>query len=517
MLTRPAVPWRTLQACAARSRTFGRHTPGVARSPPEHRSGPRSRNTTGNTAVPGGGHVEGSHGGAEQGLNARHIRFIALGSAIGTGLFYGSSEAIAQAGPSALLAYLIGGAAVYLVLRALGEMAVSDPVPGSFGEYASRHLGRLPGFVTGWTYTFEMVIVCVADVTALGVYMGFWFPDVPRWIWVLGALLVIGLVNLLSVRVFGEVEFWFSLVKIAAIIAMIAGGIALIALGSAHGGAVGVSNLWSHGGFFPNGAEGFVLCFAVVMFAFGGTEIIGITAGEAEQPERTIPHAVNTVPVRVLLFYVLTLGVIMSITPWQSISSSGSPFVQIFEGLGMTSAAAVLNVVVITAALSAINSDIFGAGRMMYGMAQRGQAPAIVARVSRNGVPWMTVVIMVVALLGGVLLNYLIPERVFVIIASIATFATVWVWLMILLSHVRSRRRMSAEQTAALKFPVPFWPYGQYLTIAFMLGVFVLLAFGEDTRVALVVGVVWLLLLAVVHWIWVRPRNADEVPAAVES
>lgn len=444
-----------------------------------------------------------------RGLTARHIRFIALGSAIGTGLFYGSAEAIDRAGPSVLLAYLIGGAVIYIVLRALGEMAVSDPVSGSFGEYATRHLGPLAGFATGWTYTFEMVVVCLADVTAFGVYMGFWFPDVPRWIWVLAVIFFVGAVNLLSVKVFGEVEFWLTIVKIVAIVAMIAAGVAVLVFGfGLHDTGEGVSNLWNEGGFFPTGLGGFVGCFAIVMFAFGGTEIIGITAGEAEDPERTIPRAINTVPVRIIVFYVLTLAVIMAISPWQTIGSEGSPFVQIFEGLGLGPAAAVLNVVVISAALSAINSDIFGAGRMMYGMAQRGQAPAVMGRVSRSGVPWMTVIVMIAALLFGVLLNYAIPDRVFLVIASMATFATVFVWLMILLAQYRSRRRMDPAAAAALKFPVPFWPYGQLVAIGFLVFVIALLAFDADSRVALVVGAVWLVLLAVAHRRWARPAHA---------
>ncbi|AQA23534.1 amino acid permease family protein [Rhodococcus sp. MTM3W5.2] len=446
-----------------------------------------------------------------RGLTARHIRFIALGSAIGTGLFYGSAAAIQQAGPSVLLAYLIGGLAVYIVLRALGEMAVSNPVSGSFGEYASKHLGPLAGFMTGWTYTFEMIVVCLADVTAFGVYMGFWFPDVPRWIWVLAIVFFIGAINLLSVKVFGELEFWFTLIKVAAIVAMIAAGVAILIFGfGIHDTSTGISQLWSEGGFFATGFGGFVGCFAIVVFAFGGTEIIGVTAGEAQDPERTIPRAVNTVPIRIMLFYVLTLAVIMAINPWQSIGTDGSPFVQIFEGLGIGPAATVLNIVVITAALSAINSDIFGAGRMMFGMAERGQAPAIMRRVSRNGVPWMTVVIMTVALLVGVLLNYAIPESVFLVIASIATFATIFVWLMILLSQYRSRRRMSAEETAELKFPVPFWPYGQMLAIAFLVFVIVVLAFSADTRVALVVGAVWLILLTLAYVRFVRPQPESE-------
>ncbi|TCP42072.1 histidine transporter [Tamaricihabitans halophyticus] len=455
--------------------------------------------------------------GLSRGLTARHIRFIALGSAIGTGLFYGSSDAIQQAGPSVLLAYLIGGGAVFLVLRALGEMSVVDSVPGSFGTYASRHLGRLPGFLTGWTYAFEMVVVCIADVTALAVYMGFWFPDVPRWIWVLATLFILGAANLFTVKVFGELEFWFSLGKVVAIIAMILGGIAILIFGFNGDHSAGVSNLWSHGGLFPMGLEGFVLSFAIVMFAFGGAEIIGVTAAEADKPEKTIPRAVNTVPVRILLFYVLAIGVIMSIAPWQTIGSSGSPFVQIFEGLGLGAAAHVLNVVVITAALSAINSDIFGAGRMLFGMARQGQAPAIMARVSRSGVPWMTVVVMIGALLIGVVLNYTIPEDVFLVVASIVTFATIWVWLMILLSHYRSRQKMTVDQVAKLKFPVPFWPYGQICTIAFMLFVLVVMAFATETRTALYVGIAWICLLTVLYWLFLRRSGSGWTNRAADA
>ncbi|EHM20608.1 amino acid transporter [Mycobacteroides abscessus subsp. bolletii BD] len=400
-----------------------------------------------------------------------------------------------------LLAYLLGGAVIYIVLRSLGEMAVRRPVAGSFGEYATQYLGPLAGFLTGWTYALEMVVVCLADVTAFGVYMGFWFPGVPRWVWVLSIIFFIGAINLLSVKVFGEVEFWLSLVKVLAIIAMIAGGIAILMWGSStgHEEQSGIANLWNDGGFFPHGLAGFVGSFMIVMFAFGGTEIIGITAGEAKDPARTIPRAVNTVPVRIILFYVLTLAVIMALYPWRSIDSNSSPFVQIFEGLGFTSAATVLNLVVVTAALSAINSDIFAAGRMIYGMAQRGQAPAVMRRISRNGVPWMTVVVMTVALLVGVVLNYAIEERVFVIIASVATFATIFVWLMILLAHFRFRAQQHHGEASAEDFPVPGWPYLQVFATGFLLFVVLLLGFGADTRVALIVGAAWLLALAAAY------------------
>ncbi|MGY2254172.1 amino acid permease [Pseudomonas reactans] len=446
--------------------------------------------------------------GLKRGLSARHIRFMALGSAIGTGLFYGSASAIQMAGPAVLLAYLIGGAAVFMVMRALGEMAVHNPVSGSFGQYASTYLGPMAGFVLGWTYAFEMIIVCLADVTAFGIYMGFWFPEVARWVWVLGIVFLIGGLNLCNVKVFGEMEFWLSLLKVGAIVAMILGGFGIMLFGIHSAGetqASGLSNLWTHGGFMPNGIGGLIASFAVVMFAFGGIEIIGITAGEAKDPQRVIPKAINAVPLRILLFYVLTLFVLMAIYPWPQIGSQGSPFVQIFSNLGIGSAATILNIVVISAAVSAINSDIFGAGRMMYGLAQQGQAPKGFAQLSKHGVPWMTVVVMGAALLGGVVLNYLIPENVFLLIASIATFATVWVWLMILFTQVAMRRSMTKEQVAELKFPVPFWPYAPAAAIVFMLFVFGVLGYFPDTQAALLVGAVWIVLLVVAYLLWVKP------------
>ncbi|MNF38872.1 Proline-specific permease ProY [compost metagenome] len=458
--------------------------------------------------------------GLQRGLSARHIRFMALGSAIGTGLFYGSASAIKMAGPAVLLAYLIAGAAVYMVMRALGEMAVHNPVAGSFGQYSSSYIGPLAGFITGWTYAFEMIIVCLADVTAFGIYMGFWFPDVPRWIWVLSIIFFIGALNLCSVKVFGELEFWLSLLKVSAIVAMILAGLGIMffGFGLAEGAAAtGVHNLWEHGGFMPNGISGLIASFAVVVFAFGGIEIIGVTAGEAKDPQRVLPRAINAVPMRILLFYVLTLFVLMSIFPWPQIGSQGSPFVQIFDSLGISSAAAILNIVVISAAVSAINSDVFGAGRMLYGMARQGQAPAGFAKVSRHGVPWLTVVVMGASLLVGVVLNYLIPEDVFLLIASIATFATVWVWLMILLAQVGMRRGMSRAEAAALKFPVPFWPIAPAAAIAFMVFIFGVLGYFPDTRPALWVGAVWIALLVVAYWMWVRPKDVKGQVASASA
>ena len=444
----------------------------------------------------------------KRGLNTRHIRFLALGSAIGTGLFYGSATAIQMAGPSVLLAYIIAGIAIYIVMRALGEMSVHNPISGSFSHYASKFISPFAGFTTGWTYVFEMIIVALADVTAFGIYMGFWYPDVPRWIWILSLILFLGAINLIHVKVFGELEFWLSIIKVGAIIAMIIGGFGLMLFGfqTAEGVTTGIQNLWIYDGFMPNGIAGLVACLSVVVFAFGGIEIIGITAGETKDPKTTIPKAINAVPVRILLFYVLTIFVLMSIFPWNQIGTQGSPFVQIFESLGISSAATILNIVVITAAISAINSDVFGAGRMLYGMAKDGQAPQIFTKISKNGVPWMTVVVMASVLLIGVVLNYLIPENIFLIIASIATFATVWVWLMILFSQMGMRRKLSKEEIKALDFPVVGWPYAPAFAAIFLIFVLAIIAYFPDSRPAIYVGGIWLLLLWIVYYVKVKPN-----------
>ncbi|MGJ8513796.1 amino acid permease [Carnimonas bestiolae] len=442
-------------------------------------------------------------------LKVRHIRFMALGSAIGTGLFYGSSDAIRLAGPAVLLAYMVAGAAVFVVMRALGEMAVHHPVAGSFGRYASDYLGPFAGFVTGWTYCFEMVIVAIADVTAFGFYMSSWFPEVARWVWVLSVVFFIAALNLLSVRVFGELEVWLSALKVAAIIAMIAAGCAVIVwgVGTADGVPTGISNLWQHGGLLPFGWEGVLLALPLAMFSFGGIEVIGITAGETDNPRKALPKAINSVPFRILIFYVGTLFVLMSVQPWQQIGSGGSPFVGMFEHLGIGWAAIAFNVIVISASLSAINSDVFGAGRMMYDLSRQRQAPRSFQSISSAGIPWVTVVAMAFALLVGVLLNYLIPDRVFEVIASLATFATLWVWMAILVAHMSMRRRLSADERKQLAFPLFLYPASSIFALLFMVLAIVLIGYSADTRIALYAGIGWLVLLGVAWKLMAASRS----------
>ncbi|MGB9098259.1 proline-specific permease ProY [Erwinia sp.] len=449
----------------------------------------------------------------KKGLSTRHIRFMALGSAIGTGLFYGSADAMKMAGPSVILAYIIGGAVAYIIMRALGEMSVNNPQASSFSRYAQDYLGPLAGYITGWTYCFEILIVAIADVTAFGIYMGVWFPDVPHWIWVLSVVLIIGAINMATVKVFGEVEFWLSLFKVATIIIMIVAGIGIIFWGIGNGGQpTGIHNLWTNGGFFAHGVIGMVLSLQIVMFAYGGIEIIGITAGEAKDPETSIPKAINTVPLRILVFYVGTLFVIMSIFPWNQVGTNGSPFVLTFQHMGIAAAAAILNFVVITASLSAINSDVFGVGRMLHGMAEQGHAPKMFSTVSRRGIPWVTVLVMMAAMLIAVYLNYLMPEKVFLVIASLATFATVWVWIMILFAQIGFRRSLSKEQAKELKFAMPGGIFTAIVGILFLVFIIGLIGYFPDTRISLYVGMGWLVVL-LVSWQFVKKTLNKPVKA----
>lgn len=446
----------------------------------------------------------------QRGLGERHIRLMALGACIGVGLFLGSAKAIQMAGPAIMLSYIIGGLAILVIMRALGEMAVHNPVAGSFSRYAQDYLGPLAGFLTGWNYWFLWLVTCVAEITAVAIYMQVWFPDVDRWIWALLALASMGTVNLITVRAFGEFEFWFALIKIVTIIALVVAGAGMILFGIGNGGiATGISNLWTHGGFMPNGVQGVLMSLQMVMFAYLGVEMIGLTAGEARNPQKTIPDAINSVFWRILLFYVGALFVIMSIYPWNEIGTQGSPFVMTFERLGIKTAAGIINFVVITAALSSCNGGIFSTGRMLYSLAQHGQAPRAFGRTSGNGVPRNALLLSIFALLLGVLLNYLVPEKVFVWVTSIATFGAIWTWAMILLAQMKFRRSLSPAEQGKLQFKMWLFPISSYLALAFLVLVVALMAFFEDTRIALYIGPAFLVLLTVLFKVFKLGNQPD--------
>ncbi|KMN76735.1 AAT family amino acid transporter [Chromobacterium alkanivorans] len=454
-----------------------------------------------------------------RGLEERHINLMALGATIGVGLFLGSATAIKMAGPAIMLAYALGGFAIFLIMRALGEMAIHNPVAGSFSRYALDYLGPLAGYLTGWNYWFLWLVTCMAEITAVGVYMGIWFPDVPAWYWALAALVAMGGVNFIAVKAYGEFEFWFALIKIVTIVLMIIGGLGMIVFGLGHGGvATGISNLWSHGGFMPNGFSGVLMSLQMVMFAYLGVEMLGLTAGEAKNPKKALARAVDSVFWRILIFYIGALFVILAIYPWNELGTRGSPFVLTFEQLGIPAAAGIINFVVLTAALSSCNSGIFSTGRMLYNLAQQQQALPVFAKVSRHGVPVFALLMSVFALLVGVLLNYLAPKEVFTWLTAISTFGAIWTWVIILLAQLRFRRTLSREQLAELAYKMPFWPYGSYIAMGFLILVVGLMAYFPDTRIALIVGPGWLAFLVVAYYLLgYNKRSAEEVARLAQN
>ena len=435
-------------------------------------------------------------------LQARHIRLMALGSTIGVGLFLGSATAIQLAGPSILLGYLIAGIIAFIVLRALGEMAVHDPVAGSFAHYANQYVGSLAGYVVGWGYWTYWVVVGIAEVTAVGIYMGMWFPEIPQWVWALSSLALMGGVNFIAVRLFGEFEFWFALIKIVAIICMILMGISVIFFGFTNGGiAIGVSNLWANGGFFPNGLTGFLFSLQMVVFAYVGVEMIGLSAGEAENPKKTIPMAIDSLAWRILIFYGGALFVILAIFPWNEVGSQGSPFVAMFERIGLKEAAGIINFVVITAALSSCNAGIFSGGRLLYGLSLNGYAPNSMAKLSTTGVPSIAVITTVVVPMLGILLNYFVPEKAFQWATAAVTLIGLFVWVSILITQIKFRKTLTKDQVKSLGYKSIWWPYASWIALIFIALVVVLMAFSPETRVALFVGPPIILVLVMLYFI----------------
>lgn len=442
-----------------------------------------------------------SHNQLQRGLEERHITLMSLGAAIGVGLFLGSASAIKLAGPGIILGYAFAGMIMFFIMRALGEMAIQKPVAGSFSQYARDYLGALPGFLTGWNYWFLWVVTCMAEITAAGIYMEYWFPSVPRWIWALAALVIMAAVNFMNVKAYGELEFWFALIKIVTIVFMIVSGIAMIAFGIGNGGiATGISNLWENGGILPNGITGVLMSLQMVMFAFLGIEMIGITAGEVKNPEKTLARAIDTVFWRILIFYVGALFVIMSIYPWTEIGVQGSPFVLTFDKLGIPAAAGIINFVVLTAALSSCNGGIFSTARMLFNLAENGEAPKKLGKVNKNGVPSAAVLVTGAALLVGVVLNYFVPAKVFTWVTAISTFGAIWTWSMILLSQIKYRKSLTPTQLSGLKYKMPLFPFTSYFSLAFLILVVGLMAFFPDTRIALIVGPLWLGILTAFYY-----------------
>lgn len=448
----------------------------------------------------------------QRGLSNRHIQLIAIGGAIGTGLFMGSGKTISLAGPSLLLVYVTIGAVIFMVLRAMGELLLSNLNYKTFNDFITDILGPGVGFLMGWSYWFTWVVIGVADIIAITAYVQFWWPDVPPWIPALALIGVLLALNLPSVKNFGEIEFWFALIKIVAIIGLIIVGLIMVVTGftSPSGHQASVANLWNDGGFFPMGLTGFLAAFQIGIFAFLGAELIGTTAAETKDPTKTLPKAINAVPVRIIVFYVLTLSVILMVTPWRSISPDRSPFVEMFTLAGLGFAAHLVNFVVITSATSSANSGIFSTSRMIYGLAQHGSAPAIFGKLSKNGVPRNGLYLASALLLSGIVLLYAGDSLIaaFTLVTTVASVLTVVTWSLIMISYIKYRatRPQLHEQS---NYKLPGGVITAYAVLVFFAGVIGLLFMFEDTRQALIAMPVWYAILGI-GWFFVHRKNQDE-------
>lgn len=444
---------------------------------------------------PGGGPATGEEG-YTRGLGSRQIQMIAIGGAIGTGLFLGAGSAIHRAGPSLLLMYAVAGAVIFCIMRALGELLTYRPVSGSFADYAREFLGPFTGYVTGWTYWLMWVVTGMAEVTAAATYVNYWWPGVPQWTAALVFLLLLATANLVSVRLFGEIEFWLSTVKVTAILGMILIGVGVLTLGvSAAGHTASVGHLWRDGGFFPNGVGHSLLTLQMVMFAYLAVELVGVTAGEARDPRRTLPKAINTLPWRIVLFYVGALTVILCVVPWTEFQPGVSPFVAAFAKIGIPFGAGVVNFVVLTAALSSCNSGMYSTGRMLRDLAANGQGPRAFDRLTARRTPALGTFASVAVMGIGVWINYVDPEGAFTYITAFATVAAVWTWAVILAAHIRYRAAVRAGQAAPAWFTAPGGAAASWCALAFLALVVVLIGLDSDARVSLYGVPLWAALL----------------------
>ncbi|HQW54290.1 MAG TPA: amino acid permease [Acinetobacter sp.] len=446
----------------------------------------------------------------QRGLQNRHIQLIAMGGAIGTGLFLGSAHVIQSAGPSIILGYAIGGFIVFLIMRQLGEMIVHEPVAGSFSHFANKYWGKFPGFLTGWNYWILYILVAMTELTAVAKYINYWWPEIPNWISVFFFFVVISLINLANVKFYGESEFWLSIIKVTAIIAMIVFGIYLV-LTAEPTSTTTFSNLWTHGGFFPNGFDGLFYMLAFLMFGFGGIELVGMAAAEAKDPIKTIPKAINQVVPRILIFYVGSMIILLSLVPWNQINLGGldkSPFVMVFSLIGIAWAAHLVNFIILTAALSVYNSGMYANSRMLYGLAMQGNAPQIFSKTNKHGVPIPAVLFSAFLILGCVPLNYIAPEEALGHLMYIVVGALVLNWLMITLTHLKFKRALKLTQQRS-QYPALWAPFGNIVVIIFI-GAVLYIMWVQGFKESVLMIPIWITLMLVL-FDFLNPKSIDSI------
>ncbi|WP_250377893.1 L-asparagine permease, partial [Escherichia coli] len=421
-------------------------------------------------------HEEGYH----KAMGNRQVQMIAIGGAIGTGLFLGAGARLQMAGPALALVYLICGLFSFFILRALGELVLHRPSSGSFVSYAREFLGEKAAYVAGWMYFINWAMTGIVDITAVALYMHYWgaFGGVPQWVFALAALTIVGTMNMIGVKWFAEMEFWFALIKVLAIVTFLVVGTVFLGSGQPlDGNTTGFHLITDNGGFFPHGLLPALVLIQGVVFAFASIEMVGTAAGECKDPQTMVPKAINSVIWRIGLFYVGSVVLLVMLLPWSAYQAGQSPFVTFFSKLGVPYIGSIMNIVVLTAALSSLNSGLYCTGRILRSMAMGGSAPSFMAKMSRQHVPYAGILATLVVYVVGVFLNYLVPSRVFEIVLNFASLGIIASWAFIIVCQMRLRKAIKEGKAADVSFKLPGAPFTSWLTLLFLLSVLVLMAF----------------------------------------
>ncbi|WP_262700307.1 MULTISPECIES: amino acid permease [Streptomyces] len=457
-------------------------------------------------------HVDAGDAGYSKSLKARHVNMIAIGGAIGTGLFLGAGGRLKDAGPSLALAYAVCGVFAFLVVRALGELVLHRPSSGAFVSYAREFLGEKGAFVAGWMYFLNWATTGIADITAVATYTHYWgmFTEIPQWVIALIALAVVLTVNLISVKIFGELEFWFAIIKVGALVVFMAIGIfLLVTREQVAGGSTGPSLITDHGGVFPHGVLPMLLVIQGVVFAYASVELVGVAAGETENPEKIMPKAINSIMWRVALFYVGSVVLLSMLLPSGSYSGDESPFVTVLSKIGVPAAGGVMNLVVLTAAMSSLNSGLYSTGRILRSMAMSGSAPRFTGAMSRTHVPYGGILLTSFFCVLGVGLNYVVPSEAFEIVLNFAAIGILSTWAVIMLCHLLFWRRAQAGLVSRPGYRLPGSPYTEIVTLGFLASVLVLMwADGGPSRLT-VMALPAILVALVIGWYAARSRMKD--------
>ncbi|WP_029684734.1 L-asparagine permease [Tatumella saanichensis] len=442
-------------------------------------------------------------------MGNRQVQMIAIGGAIGTGLFLGAGGRLQAAGPALALVYLVCGIFSFFILRALGELVLHRPSSGSFVSYAREFMGEKASYVAGWMYFVNWAMTGIVDITAVALYMHYWgaFGDVPQWVIALGALAVVGTMNMVGVKWFAEMEFWFALIKVVAIVVFLIVGVVFLGSGKPlAGGQPGLHLITDNGGLFPHGLLPALVLVQGVVFAFASIELVGTAAGECKNPKIMVPKAINSVIWRIGLFYVGSVVLLVLLLPWNAYQSGESPFVTFFSKLGIPYVGGVMNVVVLSAALSSLNSGLYSTGRILRSMSMGGSAPKFMSKMSRQQVPYAGILVTIAVYIFGVVLNYYVPSQVFEIVLNVASLGIISSWGFIVLCQLKLRKAIKEGKAEDISFKLPGAPFTSWLTLLFLVGVLVLMAFDYPNGTYTIASIPLIALLLVAGWFGVRKR-----------